>query len=86
MSRRYRISPQGPARLTDAEINAHKDARRLFYNYHKAVRPLYKKPLYKDPKAFLALLIIVLLAVLISEAVEKEKAPGSQQEHPAGEP
>ena len=57
MSPRYRISPKGPQKLTDAEIGAHKDGRGLFYNYHKAVKPLYKQPCYRDPRAFLALLI-----------------------------
>jgi hypothetical protein len=75
MSRRYRISPQGPPPLTDAEIAKHKDARRLIYNYHRATRPLYKQPLYRDRKAFFALLLIVLLAIFIAEVVEKEKAP-----------
>lgn len=75
MSPRYRISPQGRPALSDAEINAHKDAKRLFYNYHKAVKPLYKKPLYKDPRTFLALLLIVLIAILVSEADKKKDRP-----------
>lgn len=75
MSQRYRISPQSRPALSDAEINAHKDAKRLFYNYHKAVKPLYKKPLYKDPRTFLALLLIVLIAILVSEADKKKDRP-----------
>jgi hypothetical protein len=75
MSRRYRISPQGPERLTDEQIAQHKDVRHLFYNYHKATKPLYKRPLYKEPWAFIALLIVVLLVILVAEAVEKEE-PG----------
>jgi hypothetical protein len=85
MSRRYRISPQGPPPLTDAEIAKHKDARRLIYNYHRATKPLYKRPLYKDPKAFVALLIIVLLAILLAEAVEQdnvEEPPKTEQQRP----
>ncbi len=69
MRHRYRISLQGNPPLTDAEVARHADAERLLYNYHKAVKPLYKRPLYKDPKTFIALLILVLLAILISEAV-----------------
>jgi hypothetical protein len=79
MSRRYRISPQGPPPLTDADIAKHKDARRLIYNYHRATRPLYKRPLYKDKRAFFALLMIVLLAIFIAEVVEKENEPDPQQ-------
>jgi len=40
----------------------------LLYNYHHATKPLYAKPLYKDPKVFIALVILVLLALLVSEA------------------
>jgi hypothetical protein len=79
MSRRYRISPQGPPPLTDAEITKHKDARRLIYNYQRATKPLYKRPLYKDPKAFFALLMIVLLAIFIAEVMEKEDVPEPPQ-------
>ncbi len=69
MRHRYRISPEGRPPLTDAEVARHADAERLIYNYHRAVRPLYKRPLYKDPRLFIALVIIVLLAVLLSEVM-----------------
>lgn len=69
MRHRYRITPQGDPPLTDADVARHADAERLLYNYHKAVKPLYKRPLYKDPRTFIALLILVLLAILISEGV-----------------
>ena len=85
MKQRYRITPQGGPRLSDAEIARHKDARRLLYNYHRAVaRP--RKPLYKDPKAFIALLIIVLLAIFVSEVVEKENgAPDQHRTQPGSD-
>ncbi len=70
MRHRYRISPEGRPPLTDAEVARHADADRLLFNYHKAVKPLYKRPLYKDPRTFIALLILVLLAILISEVVD----------------
>lgn len=73
MKQRYRISPEsGRERLSDADVARYRNGARLLYNYHKAVRGLHRKPLYKDPRAFVALLIIVLLAVLIAEVVERE--------------
>ncbi len=70
MSDRYRISPEGRPVLSDAEIARHADAGRLLYNYHKAVKPLYHRPLYKDRRTFIALIILALLAILISEVID----------------
>ena len=64
MSTRYRISPEGRGPLSDSEVARHADAARLLYNYHRATRPLYK-----NPKVFIALVILVLLALLVSEAL-----------------
>ena len=81
MKQRYRIAPQGAPRISDADIARHKDSRRLLFNYHRAVaRP--KLPLYKDPKAFIALLIIVLLAIFIAEVVEKEERSAPREQVP----
>ncbi len=66
MSDRYRITREGAPVITDAEIARHADSERLLYNYHRALKPLYKRPLYKDPKMFIALVIIVLLVLLIT--------------------
>lgn len=69
MSTRYRISPEGRGPLSDSEVARHADAARLLYNYHRATRPLYARPLYKNPKVFIALVILVLLALLVSEVL-----------------
>ncbi|MEO8067823.1 MAG: hypothetical protein ABI599_09045 [Flavobacteriales bacterium] len=74
MSKHYRIQPQALA-PTDAEISRYRDFGKLVYNYEQMTKPLYKRPLYKDPKAFIAIIIIVLLAVILAEVVEKGKAP-----------
>jgi hypothetical protein len=66
MKRRYHISPEGRPRPTEKEIERLKDPKRLLYNYEKAVRRP-KVPIYKDPKAFITLLLIVLLAWFIAE-------------------
>lgn len=86
MNQRYRISPEGrPPEPTDAEIAKYRDPKRLLYNYQRATRLLHRRPLYKDPKAFLALLLILLVVWLIAEAQEKERAktpPPQEQQVP----
>ncbi len=85
MKRQYRISPQGRGTPpTEVEIARYRDPKRLLFNYQKAVRRP-QRPLYKDPKAFIALLLIVLLAWFLSEASDrhpKTTAPEPTEEHP----
>lgn len=81
MKRQYRISPQGrPAEPTEAELARYRDPRRLLYNYQKASHLLHRKPIYRDPKAFFALLLIVALAWFLAEVGEKERSGGKKQE------
>ncbi|MEW6467364.1 MAG: hypothetical protein AB1458_00480 [Bacteroidota bacterium] len=63
----------GRKTLSDDQIRKHKDFRKLRANYDEAVRPLYKKPLYRDKRAFLVLLIILLLTYIISEITSREE-------------
>jgi len=79
MKQRYHISKEGRKELTDAEIAQYRDPKKLLYNYQKAKLLLHKKPLYKDPKSFLVLILIVALAIFIAEVVEKDQAGGNEQ-------
>lgn len=54
-----------PKKLSDEQINKHKDFKKLAYNYQKATKPLYKTPLYKNKKVFLILLLILLIMFLL---------------------
>lgn len=73
--------------LTDEQISKHKDFRKLRANYNEATKPLYKTPLYKNKKVFLALILIVLLAYLLAEFLDEKKekpkpAPVNKNTHP----
>lgn len=73
MNHRYRISPQGMGpEPSDADLLRYRDSGKLLYNYQRAATILHRKPLYKDPKAFLVLVLIVLLAWFISEVVDRD--------------
>lgn len=52
------------------KMESQKDFGKLFHHYEKFTkRP--KKPLYKDPKYFFFLLILVVLAYFISEYAQR---------------
>ena len=73
MRKHYRVGRrEGSGGPDDGTVSRYKDMGRLLYNYQRATRPLYRTPLYRDRRAFLALLVIILLTLLVWEAVEQE--------------
>lgn len=68
---RYKLNIDKPD-LSDEKINKHKDFKKLMYNYQRATKPLYKTPIYRNKKVFLALLLILLITYLISEYTDKK--------------
>lgn len=84
MKREYRLTPPGQQPPSDAELARYRDAKRLVHAYEKAVRRP-RRPIYRDPKAFLALLLIVLLAWLLSGQHERSERPpedAGEHQHP----
>jgi hypothetical protein len=62
---------------TEQETESFKDFGQLTHAYDNVVkRP--KKPLYKNPKAFLGLLLIILITWLVFEEVRKERDKSEQ--------
>lgn len=74
MSNKYKIKV-GETQVPEKVIEKHKNFAEVMTSYREITRPWYKIPLYKNPKAFLGLVMIVALAFLVFEAVsEEEKA------------
>ncbi len=63
--KKYKINRSKDENIpSDEEIFKYKDFGSLKYNYDKITKP--PKPLYKDPKAFLFLVVIIIIAWLLS--------------------
>lgn len=77
MNYKFKIGNTVPS---DEKIDKHKDFKKLKANYDKQVAPLYKKPLYKDPKALIVVLIILLLTYILVEVYQKEEGEGHKME------
>jgi len=78
--KKYRLIKGKPREPRDEEILKNKDFKELIYNYQRVTQPIYKRPLYKDPKMFLGLVLVVIIAWLIFSANEQEEG---QQGDPA---
>jgi hypothetical protein len=81
MKYKFNIDNKEPAA---DKIDKYRDFKKLKANYDESVKPLYKKPLYRDKKAFLVVLIIALLTYILVEVFgedkkEDKKDPQTQQ-------
>ncbi len=72
MKHKYKINIDPPV-PSDAQIDRHKDFGRTLAAYHNLTQPIYRKPLYKNPKAFIGLVLILTIAGLVFWAVEDEE-------------
>lgn len=70
--KKYKLNTDNNPKLpSDESIEKQKDFGKLFHEYEDFTkRP--QKPMYKNPKYFLLLLVVLLLAYLIFEVVNKE--------------
>lgn len=68
--RKYKLSNKEQEKVSDEEASKYKDFGKVVTNYNQALDRLHKKPLYKDPKAFLFLVVLALITVLVVESNE----------------
>lgn len=68
MSKEYRIVDKA-AVPSDTDVARYADFGKLVYNYERMTKPLYERPLYKDPKTLLVLIVLLLVAYLVSEVM-----------------
>jgi hypothetical protein len=73
---KFDIDPKDPR---DEQIARHKDFGKVMQNYQRMTNPLYRTPLYRYRKIFIAVLLALLVAFLVSEFGdgndEEKKAP-----------
>lgn len=71
MKHNYKIRLDDPP-PSDEQIAKHKNFDRILADYHHLTQPIYRKPLYKNPRAFIGLVFIFVIGFLVFEAVEEE--------------
>lgn len=72
MKHNYKIRVDQPV-PSDEQIDRHRDFDSVLDNYRTLTDPLYRRPLYKNPRTFLGLLLILVIGFLVFEAVEEEE-------------
>ena len=78
----YRIEKEESPPPSDSQVNRHKNFGRIEANYNRAQKAIHKRPLYRDPKAFLGLLVIGLIIWLLFRQVNNEESEGGTSSPP----
>lgn len=71
MKHNYKIKIDPPM-PSDDKIDGHKDFSRILADYRNLTQPIYRKPLYKNPKAFAGLFLILSIAMLVFWTVDQD--------------
>jgi hypothetical protein len=61
---KFNIDPKDPR---EEQIARHKDFGKVMQNYQRMTNPLYRTPLYRYRKIFIAVLLALLVAFLVAE-------------------
>lgn len=70
--RKYKLNKDFKQQLpSEDETAKYKDFAQLTHAYDQVTKRR-KKPLYKDPKAFIALVLILIIVWLVVDAVQEE--------------
>jgi hypothetical protein len=66
---KFNIDPKDPR---EEQIARHKDFGKVMQNYQRMTNPLYRTPLYRYRKLFIAVLLILVVAWLAAEFGESK--------------
>lgn len=72
MKHNYNIKVD-PPKPSEEQIAKHKDFEAVLRRYEQVVPQLHRKPLYKNPKAFLGLTLAGVIAFLVFQAIQEEE-------------
>jgi len=62
---RYRLIAENPAQPSEKDVQAQKDFKKVKTNYHRMTKRIYKKPIYKDRKLLIGLILVLIILWLI---------------------
>ena len=81
MKHNYNIRVDEPD-PSEEVINSHRNFDRLLADHRNLTEPLYRRPLYRNPRAFIGLVMILLISFLVWQAVEEEDEARALAEMP----
>ncbi len=58
---------------SDEQIDRHRNFAQVLADHRNMTEPLYRRPLYRNPRAFIGLVLILVIGALVFQAVEEEK-------------
>lgn len=77
--RKFKFNRGKKEELKEEDISKYKDFGAFRTNYNEALKGVHRRPLYKNPKTFLMLLLIALVAWVVSQEEEVKEVPQGQK-------
>jgi hypothetical protein len=78
--KKYKLNNDKKQSITDEQIGKYKNFEKLTANYDYTTKYSHRKPFYKNPKAFAALVFILLIIWLLISQEEAETAIKSNKQ------
>ena len=69
---------------SDEKIEGYKDFGRILADHRNLTQPIYRKPLYKNPKAFAGLFLILAIFMLVFWTIDKDAKEAKDNKGKAG--
>ena len=77
--KKYTYKKGSKPKIPASEIAKMKDFEGLKTNYQRAVHDIHRKPVYKNPRFFFGLLMVILIAYILFEMSDKEQQTKNQK-------
>lgn len=77
--KKYTYKRGGKPKIPASEIAKMKDFDGLKTNYQRAVHDIHRKPVYKNPRFFFGLLMVILIAYILFDMADKEAKQQDQK-------
>lgn len=83
--RKFRLGDKREEDPSEATVSKYQDFGKVVTGYERLAKDIHRKPLYKDKRLFLFVLIALLLLYLIWESSQKSHDDDAHKDAPSGQ-
>lgn len=77
--RKYKLSNKEQEKVSDEEASKYKDFGKIVTNYNQVLDRIHKKPFYKNPRAFLLLVLVVMVTLVVVDSKDSANPTDTEE-------